>query len=107
MTALLRSIYLKGAAFKLTLNTYKEEKMDPFANESDSTEIGDLCVENRVDRISLYGTLTLTRDKAGLALAKELLELLAVTIQVLENDESLPEKIQEVTQKKVKNPFLK
>lgn len=81
--------------------------MNPFANESDSMEIGELTVENRVDRVSMYGSFTVTKDKAGLAIAKEMLALLQGITQVLENDASLPEIIQEAPTKKVKNPFLK
>ena len=40
------------------------------ANESDALTIGDLVVENRVDRISTHGNVELTRDRKGLAMAK-------------------------------------
>jgi hypothetical protein len=43
----------------------KKEEFPPYANEEDSLQIGDLTLENRVDRISLYGSLDLTLDKDG------------------------------------------
>ena len=48
----------------------------PYANESDVIRIGALEIENRIDRVSLTGDVVLTRDQAGLALAKELQALL-------------------------------
>ena len=44
----------------------------PYENESEVIRIGNLEVENRVDRVVLMGDLVLTKDKAGLELAKEL-----------------------------------
>ena len=40
--------------------------MRPYQNEADAVEISDLKVENRLDRITIYGRIDLTRDKAGL-----------------------------------------
>lgn len=37
-----------------------------YENETDSFTIGEMTVENRLDRISLYGSVDLTRDKVGL-----------------------------------------
>ncbi|OGQ55458.1 MAG: hypothetical protein A3J24_03615 [Deltaproteobacteria bacterium RIFCSPLOWO2_02_FULL_53_8] len=76
----------------------------PYKNESESLGIGELTVENRTDRIELYGSLQLTRDKAGLALALSLKELLDATVKALQA-ESLPEKIEGKPEKKVSNPF--
>ena len=44
----------------------------PYANESDVLTIGNPAVENRVDQISVHGNVELTKDKAGVALAKQL-----------------------------------
>lgn len=46
------------------------EKFKPYANEADVLRIGELEIENRVDRVTLTGDVELTRDKAGLALAR-------------------------------------
>jgi hypothetical protein len=80
------------------------KKMKPFQNEEDSIAIGDLTVENRLDRIELYGSLHLTRDKQGLALAKELKELLDDTIKALQA-EDLPDQIKNAPTDEVENPF--
>lgn len=65
--------------------------ISPFANETESDRIGDLTVENRVDRVSIYGSVDLTRDKGGLAHARRLKALLDVVVGALESDPSLPE----------------
>lgn len=78
--------------------------IEPFANESDSVGIGDLTVENRTDRVEFYGSLTITRDQAGLALAREIKGLLDAIVGSLESNE-LPERITEIQPTKRKNPF--
>jgi hypothetical protein len=40
----------------------------PFADEAVALRIGGLTGENRLDRVSLWGNLDLTRDRAGLRL---------------------------------------
>lgn len=56
----------------------------PYANEADVLRIGDLEVENRIDRGSLTGDLVLTKDRAGLTLAKELQSLIGGIVKALE-----------------------
>lgn len=79
----------------------------PFADEAASTSVGDLTVENRLDRVSLYGSLDLTRDRQGLEAARRLRALLEAVVQVLEDEgDRLLDKDQSkpnVTQ--VRNPF--
>lgn len=77
----------------------------PYANESDVIRIGALEIENRTDRISLTGDVVLTRDKAGLALAKELKALLDQVVRALEAEQPLPERGELKPAKEVKNPF--
>lgn len=80
----------------------------PFANEADALELGDLKIENRVDRVSLYGSLDLTRDRAGLDHAKKLKALLDATVKQLEADAVagiLPDAVTVVPAESVKNPF--
>jgi hypothetical protein len=76
----------------------------PFRNERDSLQIGDLAVENRIDRISIYGSIDITRDKEGLALARQLKKILDLTLAELEKEE-LPERIALATVETVDNPF--
>jgi hypothetical protein len=81
-------------------------ELKPFADDSAAIEIGDLKLENGRDRIACYGSLDLTRDKAGLDLAKRLQAVLAATVQVLEADAALPDTIPPPKRRgTVKNPF--
>lgn len=81
-------------------------ELKPFADDSAAVEIGDLKLENGHDRIACYGSLDLTRDKAGLALAQRLQAVLAAVVQVLEADTALPDTIPPPKQRgTVKNPF--
>ena len=70
-----------------------KKTISPFANESKSLGIGDLTIENRTDRISIYGSIDLTRDKAGLEHARMLKAVLDKVVQVLESEKNLPDKI--------------
>ncbi len=76
----------------------------PFQNEEDSIAITDLTVENRLDRIELYGSLTITKDKAGLAIAKELKTLIDDTVAALQA-EHLPDRISIAPTDNIDNPF--
>lgn len=76
----------------------------PLANESDCLQIGGITVENRVDRVSIFGSVDITRDKEGLSVARELKSILDLTLAELEKSE-LPDKIKLTPAKTVKNPF--
>jgi hypothetical protein len=67
--------------------------MRPYQNEAEAVEIGDLKIENRLDRVAVYGRIDLTRDKAGLENARALKQLLDNVIRALEDDPALPEHI--------------
>jgi hypothetical protein len=77
----------------------------PFKNEEESVTIGDLTIENRLDRIELYGSVQITKDKAGLRLAQELRQLLDATVKALEAEKDLPEQVALTPPDSVKNPF--
>jgi hypothetical protein len=80
--------------------------ISPFANESESLGIGDLTIENRTDRISIYGNIDLTRDKSGLEHARMLKAVLDRVVQVLESEGDLPDRIAPPdTPDEVANPF--
>ena len=77
----------------------------PYANEADVQRIGDLEIENRVDRVTLTGDVVLTMDKPGLALAKEFQALLSEVVKTLEANKQLPETVELKPAKVVKNTF--
>lgn len=79
--------------------------LQPFQNESQSLGIGELTVENRVDQVEMYGSLAITRDRAGLQLARELKAVLEVTLAALEAVPDLPERIALRPTDSVDNPF--
>ena len=78
----------------------------PYENESEVIRIGNLEVENRVDRVVLIGDLVLTKDKAGLELAKELQILAARVVKSLEKQKKLPDTVQVKPPVVVENPFF-
>lgn len=77
----------------------------PFANESESLEIDELTIENRLDQVVFYGSLQLSRDKPGLARARQVKAILDAVVEVLEADRNLPDQIPIKPTEKVKNPF--
>ena len=76
----------------------------PYKNESESLQIADMTIENRLDRVSIFGSIDLTKDKEGLDFARELKRVLDLTVAELENAD-LPEKIELLKSKTVLNPF--
>ncbi|MBK5207802.1 MAG: hypothetical protein JJD98_21190 [Polaromonas sp.] len=81
------------------------QDFEPYANEADVLRIGDLEIENRVDRVSLTGDVVLTKDKAGLTLAKELQSLIGRIVSALEAEKKLPATVELKAVETVKNPF--
>jgi hypothetical protein len=79
-------------------------KFLPFENESQALSFGDLNIENRVDRVSIFGSLDLTKDMRGLADALELKRLLDSVVDELKRS-NLPDSIETEAPKVVKNPF--
>ena len=80
------------------------KSIKPYKNESDCIQIGDITIENRIDRVSIFGNADITRDKEGLAVARELKSVLELILAELERTE-LPEKVTLKAAKTVKNPF--
>ncbi len=81
------------------------QRWQPFENESQSLTVGELTVENRTDQLELYGSLAITRDRAGLALARELKAVIDATLARLEAEPELPEQISFRPTDSVDNPF--
>ncbi len=81
-----------------------KKSFKPFANESEVLEIGDLMLENRLDRITVSGDVDLTLDQAGLAHARRLHEVLGAVVAALEARE-LPARLPPPQVGQVDNPF--
>lgn len=79
-------------------------KFTPFANEADVVEVGALSIENRLDRITLSGDVDLTMDRAGLARARILHQMLGDIVATLEAA-ALPDALPAPKVSTVDNPF--
>lgn len=80
--------------------------LEPFADDAVATAVGGLNVENGRDRVALYGSLDLTRDKAGLDLARRLRALLDDVVGALEADAHLPDALPPPEPPgQIRNPF--
>ncbi|MDD4856137.1 MAG: hypothetical protein PHQ22_08465 [Sulfuricurvum sp.] len=76
-----------------------------YENEVDSLQINNMTVENRLDRISLYGFLELTKDRQGLEYALKLKQIIDASIDALKRDKNLPDQIKVKKAESIKNPF--
>ena len=81
-----------------------QKTISPFRNEYDVIQINGLTVENRLDRVSVYGSIDFTLDKIGLEKARNLFEVIKATVEVLEA-ENLPDSVEVEKPQTVKNPF--
>ena len=80
-------------------------KLQPFDNETQSMSLGDLTIENRLDQLEIYGSLSITRDQAGLALALQLKQLIDDTVARLQQAQDLPTQLSTKPTDQVDNPF--
>lgn len=81
-------------------------KFTPFADDAGSIAIEKLTIENGTDSLALYGSLDITRDRAGLRHAMALKAIIDEAVQVLSADKALPEqRPPAVKPKTVRNPF--
>ena len=79
--------------------------IDPFANEEEVITIQELTLENRLDRVSISGSVDITKDKQGLEYAFMLKRQIDTIVEYLKKQD-LSEKINvENVAKEVKNPF--
>jgi hypothetical protein len=89
-----------------SVETGETMNFSPFKNESDAVTLGNLKIENREDHVAIYGSLAITRDRAGLANAKALQSLLERIVRELETGSDLPITVAAAEPAvKVKNPF--
>ena len=78
--------------------------MKPFQNEEEVITISELTIENRLDRVSIYGSVDITRDKQGLEYVLDLKRQIDAIAEHLKNEE-LPDRVEVVGAKEVMNPF--
>lgn len=83
----------------------KQHAFEPYANEADVLEVGNLMLENRLDRVTLSGDVDLTADRAGLEKARLLHRQLGAIVAALEGRD-LPAALPPPLVGKVDNPFL-
>ena len=102
-----------AAAISLTGCQLKEDSMDYFQNESEvmiiKGENHDLNIENRLDRVSLYGSVDITHDQAGLADALRLKVVVDGMVAVLSEEQLngvLPDKAVPAVSGEVTNPLM-
>jgi hypothetical protein len=65
--------------------------LKPFQDDGTSIGIGGFTIENGTDRIAVYGQTDITRDQAGLRVARELARFLDQVIVTLAAEKSLPD----------------
>lgn len=80
-------------------------KLQPFANETQSVSLGDLTIENRLDQLEIYGSLSITRDQAGLALALQLKQLIDDAVAHLQQAPDVPTQLSTKPTDQIDNPF--
>ena len=78
--------------------------LKPFQDEITSLMLDELTIENRLDRVAIYGSLQITKDQSGLAHARELKQILCDIVAALEETD-LPEQISLRPTDSVENPF--
>ncbi|MBP2279792.1 hypothetical protein H4W00_000605 [Psychrobacter sp. PL19] len=59
--------------------------IEPFANDHQSMQIGELVIENQKDKIIIYGDIDLHFDVSGHKQAQQLHELTGKILQAFEN----------------------
>jgi hypothetical protein len=83
-----------------------KKKFQPFSDDSASLSIGEFTIENGTDKVALYGSLDVTRDKSGLKQAKALKAAVDAIVKALEQDKALADESGPTEEpQQVKNPF--
>ncbi|MFZ3076611.1 MAG: hypothetical protein WA114_10610 [Psychrobacter glacincola] len=86
--------------------------IDPFANNHQSMQIGELVIENQEDKIIIYGDINLLLNDIGYEQAKQLHELSSKILLAFENsslysnDEAKSKEKDDQSGKIIDNPFL-
>ena len=86
--------------------------IDPFANNHQSMQIGELVIENQEDKIIIYGDINLVLDDAGYEQAKQLHELSSKILAAFESripyrkDDPKSKEKDDQAGEMIDNPFL-
>mgnify|MGYP003603171621 FL=1 len=86
--------------------------IEPFANNHQSMQIGDLVIENQIDKVIIYGDIELQRNDVSLQQAKKLHEFTTKILQFYENQNIHINKDEESKSKddrsddNINNPFM-
>lgn len=86
--------------------------IEPFANNHQSMQIGELIIENQEDKIIIYGDIDLYLNAAGYQQAQQLHELTSKIMQAFaQNAESKEKRLSskeknDQSDKNIDNPFL-
>ena len=86
--------------------------IEPFANNHQSMQIGELVIENQEDKIVIYGDIDLTLDASVYEQAQQLHELTSKIIDAFQvnslysNNDSKSKEIDDQLGKDIDNPFL-
>lgn len=86
--------------------------IEPFTNNHQSMQIGELVIENQEDKIIMYGDIELALDASGYEQAQQLQQLANKIVQAFENpslynNEDLKSKEKDDQSGKIiDNPFL-
>lgn len=86
--------------------------IEPFANNHQSMQIGELVIENQEDKIIIYGDVELTLDADGYEQAQQLQALASRILQAFETrglyskDKSKSKEKDDQLGKNIDNPFL-
>ena len=86
--------------------------IDPFANNHQSMQIGDLVIENQEDKIIIYGDINLVFNDVGYEQAQQLQELTSKIMLAFENrsqysnTEDKSKEKDDQSDKIIDNPFL-
>jgi len=88
------------------VEAYIEGLQERISAPSVKLQLADLNIENRIDRVSFYGSLDITRDKEGLTHARQLMGILEMVITNIEKS-NLPDHVTIKPTDGRKNPFSK
>ena len=86
--------------------------IEPFANNHQSMQIGELVIENQQDKVVIYGDIDLMLNSAGHEQAQQLHELTSKILKAFENNtdynnnDDKSKETEDQLDKEIDNPFL-